>query len=210
MSSEPRKDALKKHRRSAGLCLGCGGKPEPGYVRCFDCLAKKRHRQYTWLIKRSAVGLCRKCDNKRESDKTLCKECARMKQEANRDKRKKASVTGRCHGCHRPALPTLSSCETCWFANVSSRLADTRAFGPALKQLIEEQDWKCILSGAQLVPGVNASLDHRLPISRGGSSEIGNVQWVTKTINRMKTDLTNDEFIELCRVVSVNWCRRLH
>lgn len=67
------------------------------------------------------------------------------------------------------------------------------------------QDRRCALTGVQLVfggvrdPGRTASLD-RIDSSKGYVS--GNIQWISKPINRMKWDLGEAEFVELCRAVA--------
>lgn len=74
-----------------------------------------------------------------------------------------------------------------------------------LYQLLESQNFKCAISGDNLLPEDN-SLDHirrDLPLSldRIDSSKgyiRGNLQWVTKRINWMKGDLSMQEFLELC------------
>lgn len=53
-------------------------------------------------------------------------------------------------------------------------------------------------SGRRLVPGQNASLDHLVPRSRGGTDTLENLQWVDLKVNLMKTDLMHDEFLALC------------
>ena len=66
------------------------------------------------------------------------------------------------------------------------------------------QDGKCALSGVNIgfdrknKPNTTASLD-RIESSRGYT--IDNVQWVHKDINQMKSDRTEDYFIDLCRKV---------
>lgn len=71
-----------------------------------------------------------------------------------------------------------------------------------LRSLWDEQQGKCAVTGEKLVPGVNASLDHIVPVSRGGTSEKGNLRWVTSTINHMKWDLTDDEFMAMCTQIA--------
>lgn len=70
-----------------------------------------------------------------------------------------------------------------------------------------EQRGICALSGVELVPPKNmfnknpnkASLD-RIDSRKG--YVIDNIQWVTATINIIKSDLKENEFVELCRKVS--------
>lgn len=73
-------------------------------------------------------------------------------------------------------------------------------------QLYERQGRRCKLSGIPLifasstyVTDGNASLD-RVDSSKGYIEE--NVQWVHKDINKMKWELSNGEFVQLCRQVA--------
>lgn len=63
------------------------------------------------------------------------------------------------------------------------------------------QNETCALSGIKLIHGVNASLD-RIDNSIGYVK--GNIQWVDKQINKMKSDFDQAEFKELCRLVAEN------
>jgi len=71
-----------------------------------------------------------------------------------------------------------------------------------------EQDRKCVLSGEPLffaktnkyVRAANISLD-RIDSSKGYVE--GNVQWVTKKVNRMKMDLDEQAFLDLCEKITL-------
>ena len=75
-------------------------------------------------------------------------------------------------------------------------------------QIFLGQDRRCTLSGVTLTfcrkfnnegkDKQTASLD-RINSSKGYIS--GNVQWLHKTVNKMKLNMTDDEFVE--------WCRRI-
>ena len=71
----------------------------------------------------------------------------------------------------------------------------------------EKQDKKCALSGLELMfmrsKGNNstASLD-RIDSSKGYI--LGNIQWLHKDINKMKSDFTDERFVEICQAVSRN------
>lgn len=93
-------------------------------------------------------------------------------------------------------------CLSHWFGNVSYNHFLTRTKADVLKALWEKQKGRCAYTGEKLVPGVNASLDHIEPTSVGGSLEPGNLQWVTKTVNRVKTSLGHREFIRLCKKIA--------
>jgi|688.fasta_scaffold444580_2 hypothetical protein len=73
-------------------------------------------------------------------------------------------------------------------------------------ELFEKQKGKCFFSGLDLIlnkdgENITASLDRI-------NSEIGyiegNVQWVHKDINKMKTDFNDDYFIKICKLITEN------
>lgn len=57
------------------------------------------------------------------------------------------------------------------------------------------QKGRCVYSGVQLTHGVDASIDRKDNLC--GYIE-GNVQWVHKDVNRMKTDFPQEYFVEMC------------
>ncbi len=73
-----------------------------------------------------------------------------------------------------------------------------------LDELIEQQDFKCKLSGQILVCGYKPLGEYTLSLDRINSS-IGytkdNVQFIHKTINMCKQSLSQDDFIEMCSLV---------
>lgn len=72
-----------------------------------------------------------------------------------------------------------------------------------LRALLLRQQYRCALTGRQLLPHT-AALDHILPASRGGEHKAGNMQFLDRSVNRAKHTLTNEEFVALCREV-VQW-----
>lgn len=66
--------------------------------------------------------------------------------------------------------------------------------------LLQNQGFRCALSGRELSPGTTA-LDHILPVARGGEHRLENAQALHKEVNRAKGTLTNEEFVSLCREV---------
>lgn len=84
----------------------------------------------------------------------------------------------------------------------------TKKERPMLRQIIsivEAQEFRCALSGVSLAPE-NATLDHKQPISLGGTDEIDNLQWLATEVNRAKGNMPNDEFILMCKRVAA-WNR---
>lgn len=78
---------------------------------------------------------------------------------------------------------------------------------PALEALWERQGGQCPYTGEDLVPGVNASLDHIVSKHRGGGDDPTNLQWVTMLVNSMKTSMTHDEFVETCAAIAARFHR---
>jgi len=72
----------------------------------------------------------------------------------------------------------------------------------ALVESFENQNGKCWYSHKDLIPGANTGLDHQTPSSRGGRDELPNFRWVTVQVNRMKNDMTHDEFVAFCQLVA--------
>lgn len=70
-----------------------------------------------------------------------------------------------------------------------------------IMELIESQGFRCALSNRQLTPE-NASLDHVIPLSRGGTHDIENLCVVHHQVNTAKSSMTVDEFVTLCREVT--------
>lgn len=64
-------------------------------------------------------------------------------------------------------------------------------------ELLTRQGFRCALTGRPLTPEI-ASLDHIVPVCRGGEHRIQNTQVLERNVNRAKGTLTNEEFITLC------------
>jgi 5-methylcytosine-specific restriction endonuclease McrA len=69
--------------------------------------------------------------------------------------------------------------------------------------LLEQQGKRCALTGWPLTPET-ASIDHVIPLSKGGDHSIDNAQIVDYRVNLAKGTMTNDEFIEMCMAVAEN------
>lgn len=72
-----------------------------------------------------------------------------------------------------------------------------------LRQMVERQGFRCAYSGRELTPET-ASVDHVIPVSRGGSLGIENLAIVHEEINTAKSSMTLEEFVQVCRDV-VAW-----
>jgi 5-methylcytosine-specific restriction endonuclease McrA len=67
-----------------------------------------------------------------------------------------------------------------------------------LWKIAKRQKMKCPISGRMLTTE-NVSIDHILPLIRGGKNELSNLQLTTKEANQAKHTLTQEELIQLCK-----------
>lgn len=65
---------------------------------------------------------------------------------------------------------------------------------------------KCALTGVDIDINKPSTyqFDHIIPRNRGGDNSLDNMQITTKIANQAKRDMTQDEFINLCRLVIEN------
>lgn len=60
----------------------------------------------------------------------------------------------------------------------------------------------CYLTGTSLLEEPRLiSLDHKIPVSRGGSNSLDNLGFCLRGLNQSKSDKTKEEFIDLCKSV---------
>lgn len=136
-----------------------------------------------------------------------CKECASSQfNRATKLKRDRRRGTGICINCNRASIPNGDTCLICRLRVVCAHTIGSGNL-EAVKIVIEKfssQDSKCPYTGISLELGVNAEFDHILPKKRFPelAHDLNNLEWVYGRINRMKSDLTKEEFIEMCRLVT--------
>lgn len=70
-----------------------------------------------------------------------------------------------------------------------------------LMAMVEQQQYRCALSGIELTPQT-AALDHIVPVSRGGEHAVRNLQWLNSEVNRMKGMLSVEVFVDICMRVA--------
>lgn len=193
-----RRDAFAERKR---LCYANGSVDE---VKCFKCEKVKSITEYG----KSNRGVCKSCRTlglknkwairKMKNYKSIIKE-----REQNRIRRSKRKSAGLCTNCNNKKLADSLSCLSCWFGDLSKRYLGTGKRKCELIEIYTKQKFLCVYTGEKLIPGKNMSLDHILPLSRyphlGGKVE--NLQFTTHNANRIKSDMTDDEFIAFCKGV---------
>lgn len=69
-----------------------------------------------------------------------------------------------------------------------------------LWKMAKKQRMLCALSGRKLTSD-NISLDHILPLSKGGTNNISNLRLVKKEVNFARQTLSDTDFFNLCREI---------
>lgn len=160
--------------------------------------------------RRAEYGMCECCSEPALPNRLRClrhaKDARRYAKE-RRDKRIQECLCTECRG-RIPAPATHGTmCEPCWFDSIAkSALRFTspikaREWGPRIRLIFYNQNGKCAYTGLDLIPGINASLDHKIPKALGGSDDLGNLQWVTIQVNLAKHAMSEEAFFSLCRNV---------
>lgn len=184
------------------VCIKCGLESIEGKRKCFKCMLKEREYVKIRNQERKNQGICRYCDNKAtEYNNTFCNHHVNKHKESVRQKKSKRRDATQCESCGSDVVVTFDSkkllCKKCFLKVVSMSNLGTSRQWREIEALFNEKNI-CPYTGLNLVLGKNASLDHRVPRSRGGSDEISNLQWVHNSenlnVNWMKGDLTHDEF----------------
>lgn len=137
------------------------------------------------------------CKNIRNKDGFNCY-CKTCDKKMSFEHIKKSKENNQCLKC---GLPKLSNSNYCLFHYVYSIIhtqkshgrfthlktkEQKQAYAAVLIQKLETQKYKCAITGVDLIPGFNLSLDHIIDISKGGTCGLENLQWVSKTANFSK------------------------
>ncbi len=173
-------------------CISCN-KVYPKTKQYFDPRYSGRKRG---LLPQYLSNTCRDCNkNKRilyrEKNKEKIKAYGQTQRLRRKDKKS-------CKKCSKPRMQHSLLCELHWYGTIAynAGLRDSIEDGKLLKEIMEKQRYTCPYSGEKLVPGVNCSLDHIKPKSRFPllTTDISNMEWTTKLVNRSKYDMTKEEY----------------
>jgi hypothetical protein len=215
-------------RLAAGLCPACGGPPDKIRRLCAACRAirakqvnaqrakkvrkmrgqesaKKRKRMRQEILEEAR--LCMKCETPlAPRDKKRCRICRLQIKQRKKVRQAQLRAEGRCLLCSSRQIITTgkhSLCEKCYFKQTAQARMGNRKFWKALANLWDRQGGRCAYTDLPLRLGLDASLDHILPVSRfpARRADPTNVQWVYHRINRMKGGSTPEEFLTLVRLV---------
>lgn len=73
---------------------------------------------------------------------------------------------------------------------------EAEALALVLARAWYKQRGRCSYTGKRL--DKTAEVDHKIPVSRGGTNDPDNLHWVTAEANFVKRAMTHDEFINIC------------
>lgn len=178
----------KKGEKGRYVCIKCGGPRNKWQRMCWSCREDKEQR------------ICPICKTAPLAKKHIyCDDCKDYKRHI------KLHV---CSDCLEPAVTNRDGTKPYCMKHWLEILHRCHFGGPEgwerLAQIWERQEGRCIYSGEQLVPRLNASLDHVVPRSKGGAISIENVQFVTKDVNLMKSNISEQVFLTLCRRIAIH------
>jgi hypothetical protein len=149
------------------------------------------------------MGVCSHC-HKRPAEGWACDICRASNaatKKALRDSRRKS---GLCIKCGKPTNASTVYCELHAVQSMLVKAMGTTCYLETILAKLHAQRYKCYYSGLPIILGATASLDHRNPRVRFPDewSDPNNIVWVHKIINRMKTDMTHTEFVDMCTTIS--------
>jgi hypothetical protein len=185
---------------ASGVCsAGCGRPRDGKRLTCSGCTALARSAARRLYRQRRSQGLCGLCGGTVEAGRgATCAGCS----DKQRAQRRRATEDGRCLKCFtRPKLPDHQQCESCWFKRQAHKHLGSTTRSSDLRSIWLRQKGLCALSGERLVPGLNASVDHVVPRSLGGTDEASNLRWVETTVNQARSNMSDEAFVAMCRRV---------
>jgi len=171
----------------------------------------------------NAIKICTYCliekpldqfyKNKNHSDgyTNYCKVCTNMKHkewiaknpkfyfEINTQLRIDRLAAGLCMRCDQHRLPFSNIfCEDHFFMNKSASRLKSSEFWQDIKEKFYNQNMICPYSGKKLTLGIDASIDHILPVSRFPLliNDLNNIEWVDWGINCNKRNMTKEEYLQ--------------
>ena len=167
------------------------------------CSQYRLEYQRTYYASLRAQGLCLYCRRPLEGKNTAYLRCSNCRAKIANQRLKRRNFLreqGLCI-CGQPIAVGNRVCEDCWFKEISKGNTGTPKNWLIIKEILLRQNYECAYTGKKLVIGVNASIDHIVPTTKGGNNFIENLQWVDIKINRMKNDMSHQEFISTIKLI---------
>lgn len=161
-----------------------------------DCFYKK-HKNSS-----KRCSSCKLCDNKRKKVFEQSKRGKILLSERRRRYKKEKVEKKICVKCSNKAIGSLQICENHYFQSKSYSHFNSKKYWRVLREILIKQEYKCVYT-KETLSFENMSLDHKISINDNPSLKycINNVHWVTKKVNRMKHKLSNNDFLNTCKLI---------
>lgn len=135
-----------------------------------------------------------------------CKHCKSSYYQANRDRFLEKRKTYVSENKELIASQYVDQRKKCFFKyrrkSLKFRGGSDCATVAEISRLWKSQRGICTLTGRRLNRS-NAHLDHIIPLTKGGTSDAGNLRWIHKRANYAKHNMLDPEFIQLCKEIAV-------
>lgn len=161
---------------------------------------EKNFRRKKGKYKYGLYSKCRTCEDIYSKEYRI-KNKDKLARKAKLHKQK-LSQNGLCVQCGKTeALVSLRLCLKDHIKNICNNTLGDSSRWEELLGLLEDQKYKCALSGLPIEIGVNASIDHIIPQSKNGTHELENLQWVHKNVNQIKWTMSVEELLTFCKLI---------
>jgi len=206
------RDKWKQKNIDLGLCRECGKPKKHNLSACCPSCAKKASVRSAAYKKKKreewkAEGLCYQCGKAKETEKLRCNTCHDKLMDYNirtrKDRVSKRKEDKTCPLCGAERYKGSNYCRVHWVEKIAERYKIKGTYRDILLNKLIDSGFRCFYTKREIVPGVNASIDHMTPTSCDGErvDDIDNLVWCDKRINSMKGNYTADDFIGVCRDV---------
>lgn len=195
----------REKRKLKGQCLDCVNQAVSGKSKC-DVCAKKASLRASEAVKirrKSNLNKCHVCGV--FCFERVCGSCKNKQSKYRKALRIRYKEQGLCADCGQyTKLENLLCCEICYMKTQCSSNLGSSMHWKLISDKFYAQEGRCYFTDRVLIFGINASLDHLYPRKRFPdlASEISNLVWCDKTVNEAKKSMTEQEFIDLCTVIS--------
>lgn len=177
-----------------------------------DSVRREKNRETcrSWYHDRIQRGECVTCAS--PSETRMCQSCKDRTKSYRDQKFEDRRSKGLCILCgEKPFMESHAGrqspkCLKCFLKKTSSDALGTVKHWKTLLNIYEAQGGLCVYTGAEIVLGKTADLDHIYPKATHPqlSADLNNLQWIHNTVNVMKGSIDPDFFLYLCQLISEN------
>lgn len=187
-------------RKEKGLCTKCGLVPShQGQTMCQHCQDAHKRANAAYYTRFKKDGKCVNCSKPCDKGEgySKCQDCCDKQLTRDQQRAYDRRALGLCTRCGKnPAGINCYTCVTCYLKYASTRLFGRASHWHLLLNLFQKQHGKCPYFGCQLTLGEDTELDHIVAVTKGGTNDISNLQWVHVIANRMKFNQSEEEFVK--------------